>query len=81
MVMETKKNNLKRGWVFLTLFAILILAGIANKRLFHNPDMMVFFHLPGAICLVIAGHQLSTNVRAKYRQTLLEFQQRRQNPV
>jgi ABC-type transport system involved in cytochrome c biogenesis permease subunit len=58
------------GWVALVLWAILILAGIVAKRLYGQPDWMVFFHLPAAVMLVMAFGVLSRDVRAKYREEL-----------
>lgn len=66
--MESKKS--RKGWIFLTLWAVFIAWGIIEKRVYGHPDMMVFFHLPAAVFLVLAGYALSANVRKKYRESL-----------
>ncbi len=72
------------GWWALALWALLIVAGIVAKRFYHQPDWMVFFHLPAAVFLVMAFRVLSRDVRAKYREELLRARQRmavrRRNP-
>jgi hypothetical protein len=71
--MEPKQNKTQvRGWIFLFLWAVLIVAGIVEKRIYFNPDLMVFFHLPAAVFLVLAGYELSRKVREEYRETLLK---------
>jgi hypothetical protein len=67
--MESEKSKVK-GWIFLSLWAVLILIGIVEKRIYGHPDLMVFFHLPAAVCLVLAWCFLSRNIRAKYREEL-----------
>lgn len=61
-----KKENIVRGWVFLALWASLILAGIIAKRVYLHPDLMVFFHLPAAVFLILAWRELSYKVRNRY---------------
>lgn len=71
--MEQSKTESKvKGWLFLFLWAILIVAGIVEKRIYHHPDLMVFFHLPAAVFLVLSGYELSRKVRAKYNEALAE---------
>lgn len=67
--MESKKKKLK-GWAFLASWAVLILIGIVEKRVYHQPDLMVFFHLPAAVCLVLAWYFLSEKVRSRYEREL-----------
>ncbi len=51
------------GSVHLSLWALLILAGIVAKRSFGHPDWMVFFHLPAAVFLVLGFYRLSAPFR------------------
>ncbi len=66
----TDKAYRTKGWVFLSLWAIFIAAGIISKRVFHHPDMMVFYHLPAAVFLVVAWFHLSTKVRMRYKESI-----------
>lgn len=66
------KKNKVWGWICLALWAILILAGVIGKRVFDQPDLVVFFHLPGAIMLVMGWYVLSSNVRRRYAQICRE---------
>ena len=69
--MESKEKKSKvKGWIFLSLWAVFILMGIIAKRVYGHPDMMVFFHLPAAVFLVLCGYELSYEVRKKYREQL-----------
>lgn len=72
---EKEEDKLrKRGWVFLTLWAILIVAGIVAKRVYGHPDLMVFYHLPAAVCLVIGWFHLSAKVRRRYKEAVARAQ-------
>lgn len=62
--MVTKEK--KHGWICLTLWAILIVAGIIGKRVFDHPDLVVFFHVPAAVMLVLGWYLLSGEVRRRY---------------
>lgn len=68
--MGKEKHKAIRGWIYLSAWAVLILSGIVAKRVFGHPDLMVFFHLPAAVFLVLASYDLSRNVRQEYRRTL-----------
>lgn len=68
------ENPAKRkfqGRIFLISWAVLILLGIFVKRILGHPDLMVFFHLPAAVCLVISCHKLSYPYRKRYRESLV----------
>lgn len=69
--MEPKEKN-TRGYIYLTLWAIFIVLGIIEKRVYGHPDLMVFFHLPAAVFLVLSGYELSRKVRRKYQQELIK---------
>ena len=66
------KRQRKIGWIFLTAWGVLIVAGIVAKRIFDHGDWMVFFHLPAAVCLVVSFQKLSYEFRQKYRHSLLQ---------
>lgn len=68
--MGTKKDEISRkkfwGWVFMIFFAALVLTGIIVKRVFHHPEFMMFFHLPAAVFLVLAGRNLPVKLWQRY---------------
>jgi hypothetical protein len=74
--MKTQKERREQivGAVFFFLFLIFIALGIIEKRVYGHPDWMVFFHLPAAVFLVIAGRNLSGQVRKRYREELARLQ-------
>lgn len=71
MEQEKKKSHVK-GWAFLFFWAVLITMGIIAKRIYGHPDMMVFFHLPAAVFLVLSGYELSHEVRKRYKVSLFQ---------
>ncbi|HEX5037868.1 MAG TPA: hypothetical protein VFX30_11980 [bacterium] len=58
----------KKGWAYFAVFGILILAGIAVKRIWHHPEMIMFFHLPAAVFLAMAGRSIPVKLRQRYRE-------------
>ncbi len=60
------------GWMYLFMWALLIVAGIIGKRVYGHPDWMVFFHLPAAIFLVAAFRRLSIEFRLEVTRKLEE---------
>lgn len=52
--------------IYLILWGALILAGVAVKRVGGHPEFVVFFHLPAAVFLVMAGLSLQNARRADY---------------
>lgn len=68
MAMQKKTQHSRRlGWIYLTCWALLIVAGIVAKRVYEHADWMVLFHLPAAVFLVMSFQKLSYEFRAKYR--------------
>jgi len=61
------QGNKKRGLWFLLAWALLILAGIIEKRLYGHPDRMMFYHVPAAVFLVMACYELSAPFRRRNR--------------
>jgi hypothetical protein len=55
------------GWVYLACFAVLIATGIIVKRVYHHPEFIMFFHLPAAVFLVLAGYKLPRKLHEHYR--------------
>ncbi len=76
--MAQKKRH---GWICLALWAILIAAGIIGKRVFYQPDLVVFFHLPAAVMLVLGWYLLSADVRRRYAKTCAEMLRAKTSPV
>ena len=44
------------------------LVGIAVKRIWHHPEMIMFFHLPAAVFLAMAGRSIPVKLRQRYRE-------------
>lgn len=62
------KTSKTIGWVWLTVWIVLIIAGIVAKRVYGHPDWMMLFHLPAAVMLVMAFGILSRDIRQKYQE-------------
>jgi hypothetical protein len=60
------KKDLRLGYIFLVIFAILIIAGIIQKRVFNQPEFMMMWHLPAAVFLVLGGRLLTKANRRRY---------------
>ena len=69
----SKKKKKQQGWLFLALWFLLIWAGIYDKEILGHQDLMVFFHLPAAVFLVLATYNLSAGVRARYKESLKRY--------
>lgn len=67
---KQSKRNKARGWAYLTLWLALIVAGIVGKRVYGQPDLVPFFHLPAALFLILGWYELSHGVRDKYKESL-----------
>lgn len=61
-----KKLGTPVGWFYFWMFAALIVSGIVVKRAFGHPELMMLFHLPAAVFLVLAGYQFTSQNRARY---------------
>lgn len=70
----SKSARKKRGYLFLGVWFVLIWAGIFDKEILGHADLMVFFHLPAAVFLVLGAYDLSYEVRLKYRESLRRYQ-------
>jgi len=66
-LIEKPNSSRRKGWWELFLWAVLIVAGIVAKRVYGYPDMMVFFHLPAAVFLVLAFYRLSEPNRKAFQ--------------
>ena len=62
----------KNGMLFLVAWAVLIILGILEKRVYLHPDRMVFYHLPAAVCLVISFYHFGTPFRKMHQKRLRE---------
>jgi general stress protein CsbA len=78
---STVKTKKRWGWIMLALWAILIIAGIVAKRIYHHPDWMMFFHLPAAVMLVTSFNILSKDIRKKYQDQIRDFSNYRRNKL
>lgn len=53
----------KMGMFFMFVWAVLIIAGIVAKRIYNLPELMIYFHLPAAVFLVLGFYKLSAQAR------------------
>lgn len=76
--MNIMRANKRRylSWIFLSLFVILIFCGIAIKRVYGYPNLVIVFHLPAAVFLMLGGLELRKRREADYKKEVYEFQQR-----
>ncbi len=72
--MTDEARNLAR--LYFTLFALLILGGIAIKRDWGHPEFVIFFHLPGAFFLVLGGISMRAGREADYQREIAEWRER-----
>jgi hypothetical protein len=55
-----------RGVIYFALFVLLVLGGIALKRIWELPQYMMLCHLPAAVFLILAGIELKQNRQHDY---------------
>ena len=67
------KRQKKVGYFYLTLFTILIFAGIYVKRVLGHPEFMAMFHLPAAVFLVLGGQKVMAESKQRYKEQLKRF--------
>lgn len=79
---NTRKKDVIVGFVYFSIFAVLVAAGILVKRVYHHPEYMMFFHLPAAVFLVLATYKISGRVRNRYQQEcdLIQARTSKTNP-
>ncbi len=64
--------NLKIGCIHLSLFLILIIAGIVVKRAFGHPEYMLLFHGPGAVFMIVGGMKITEKQRRRFKEVRLD---------
>ena len=64
--------DLKVGSVFLIIFLILIAAGVYVKRGMGHPELMMVFHGPAAIFLVMGGLKVSKKQRRRFNEIKIQ---------
>ncbi len=64
---RSRSAEKRRGLWFLLAWAILIISGIIEKRMYGHPDRMMFYHLPAAMFLVLSCYELSAPYRRRNR--------------
>ena len=65
---EEIKKDLRIGYTFLVIFALLIIGGVVNKRVYNHPEFMMLWHLPAAVFLLLGGRLLTKANRRRYYQ-------------
>lgn len=64
--------NLIVGSIHLSLFAILIIAGIYFKRVLGLPEYMMAFHGPAAVFLIIGGLKITEKQRRRFKEVKID---------
>jgi len=67
------KKNQWESIIYFILFILLIIAGIAEKRMFNHPERMMLYHGPAAIFLVLAGRKAMERQRRKMLKQYKKF--------
>jgi hypothetical protein len=73
--MKSKKKGIL-SWIYLTLFVILIIAGITIKRVYGHPNLVIVFHLPAAVFLMLGGIEFRKRRAEDYEREVYEFKRR-----
>jgi hypothetical protein len=58
------------GAFYFVLFVLLIIGGVALKRIWGLPQYMMLFHLPAAVFLVLAGMELKKKRQTSYEEEI-----------
>lgn len=66
----------KLGAIYFALFLVLILGGVALKRVWGLPEYMMLFHLPAAVFLVLGGLELKQQRQRLYDADVSEVRRR-----
>ncbi|MFA7614400.1 MAG: hypothetical protein WCY48_09200 [Candidatus Caldatribacteriota bacterium] len=66
------RKNLIIGSIHLTVFAILILAGIYFKRVLGMPEYMMAFHGPAAVFLIVGGFKITEKQRRRFKEVKMD---------
>ena len=69
------KTTTIRASVYLALFFLLVFGGIAVKRVWHHPELMMLFHLPAAVFLILGGIALKARRRSEYDAEIAAFRE------
>lgn len=69
---EQDKLDFKWGRIHLALFFTLIVTGIIVKRVFGLPELMMLFHGPAAVFLVVGGLKISNKQRRKFKEVIID---------
>lgn len=70
--MDQKNNEIKTGLIHLIIFAVLIFAGIFVKRVMGKPELMMAFHGPAAVFLIVGGLKISHKHRQKFKNIVIK---------
>lgn len=64
--------SLITGSIHLSLFAILIIAGIYFKRALGMPEYMMAFHGPAAVFLIVGGLKITEKQRRRFKEVKMD---------
>lgn len=63
---EKMDKDIRTGWLFFGLFVFFILFGIFVKRILGHAELMMLFHGPAAVFLVLSTRKLTKKLRLIY---------------
>ena len=70
------KKDRRTAAIHFFVWCVLIIAGILVKRVYHRPELMMVFHLPAAVFLVLGMRKVSGPIRKHFQMEKERYQAR-----
>lgn len=69
---EQDRKSLIIGSIHLSVFLLLIIAGIYFKRALGLPEYMMAFHGPAAVFLIVGGLKITEKQRRRFKEVKMD---------